>query len=31
MADTYENKNPRMVTGLFNDRESAERATTQER
>jgi hypothetical protein len=26
MADTYENKNPRMVTGLFNDRDSAERA-----
>ncbi|MBL4951768.1 hypothetical protein JK635_05880, partial [Neobacillus sp. YIM B02564] len=26
MADTYQNKNPRMVTGLFNDRDSAERA-----
>ena len=26
MADNYENKNPRMVTGLFNDRDSAERA-----
>jgi hypothetical protein len=26
MAATDENKNPRMVTGLFNDRDSAERA-----
>jgi len=26
MADTYETSNPRMVTGLFNDRDSAERA-----
>ena len=26
MAEIYENKNPRMVTGLFHDRDSAERA-----